>query len=77
MYYYGWRKANKSNSQGACVETANWRKASYSWEGSQCVETGDTDSGVAVRDTKANGRGPVLTFGADNWANFLKTVKAS
>ncbi|MFZ0192346.1 MAG: DUF397 domain-containing protein [Streptosporangiaceae bacterium] len=30
---------------------------------------------VGVRDTKANGRGPVLEFSASTWRDFLTRIK--
>lgn len=56
-----------------------WRKASYSGgEQGECVEVGAFPAGadaVAVRDTKAGGRGPVLGFTAEAWSVFLAEVK--
>jgi hypothetical protein len=62
---------------------AGWRKSSYSGDGNSCVElavsrpesrdgTGPT---VGVRDTKANGRGPVLEFSPSAWREFLSRIK--
>ena len=45
---------------------AGWRKSSYSGDGNSCVELASARDGagsvVGVRDTKADGRGPVLEF---------------
>lgn len=51
---------------------AVWRKSSHS-NGSQpnCVEVALGVDAVAVRDSK-NTSGPVLTFRATGWANFLR-----
>jgi Domain of unknown function (DUF397) len=61
---------------------AGWRKSSYSGDGNSCVElaatrpsAGAAGPAVGVRDTKANGRGPVLEFGADTWREFLSRIK--
>jgi hypothetical protein len=62
---------------------AGWRKSSYSGDGNSCVELAVTRPAargaagpvVGVRDTKANGRGPVLEFGADAWRAFLDRIK--
>jgi hypothetical protein len=55
-----------------------WRKSSYSGNGGgSCVEVGQAPAVVFVRDTKANGRGPVLRFTADAWRMFADTVKRS
>ena len=62
---------------------AGWRKSSYSGDGNSCVELAVTRPSargaagpvVGVRDTKANGRGPVLEFGADAWREFLSRIK--
>lgn len=62
---------------------AGWRKSSYSGDGNSCVELavtrpaarGTAGPVVGVRDTTANGRGPVLEFGADAWREFLSRIK--
>jgi hypothetical protein len=52
-----------------------WRKSTYSGgNGGDCVEIGETESAVAVRDTKDRA-GAVLTFGPDAWRRFAATVK--
>lgn len=53
-----------------------WRKSSASGSQNECVEVGEFPAGdVAVRDTKAEGRGPVLAFPASAWTAFLGDVK--
>ena len=60
-----------------------WRKSSYSGDGNSCVELAvtrpesrdGTDPVVGVRDTKANGRGPVLEFSPSAWREFLSRIK--
>lgn len=50
-------------------------KSSYSMTGN-CVEVSlDTGDRAAVRDSKAQGRGPVLVFTAEEWAAFLAGVR--
>jgi uncharacterized protein DUF397 len=58
---------------------AGWRKSSYSGDGNSCVEVAAARDSVSpvvgVRDTKRNGRGPVLAFSADAWREFLSQIK--
>ena len=62
---------------------AGWRTSSYSGDGNSCVEVAVTrhESGqaanrlIGVRDTKRNGRGPILEFGAAAWREFLGQIK--
>jgi hypothetical protein len=61
---------------------ADWRKSSYSGDGNSCVEVAVTRPAardgagpvVGVRDTKRNGRGPVLEFSAGAWQGFLSRI---
>ena len=55
---------------------AAWRKASYSNGSGSCVEVGTIRGEVVARDTKDNGHGPVLAFGADAWRRMIADVKA-
>ncbi|WP_431982532.1 DUF397 domain-containing protein [Streptomyces qinglanensis] len=55
------------------TDTLAWRKSSYSNGQSACVELAPTADGVAARDSKCTG-GPVLTFGAQQWATFVAGV---
>ena len=53
---------------------SNWRKSSYSADnGGACVEVASAEA-VLVRDT-TDREGPALTFTADAWRAFTKTVK--
>jgi hypothetical protein len=58
---------------------AGWRTSSYSGDGNSCVEVASASDGagsaVGVRDTKANGRGPVLEFGPNAWREFLTRIR--
>ncbi len=63
---------------------AGWRKSSYSGDGNSCIELaaarpeeGRVSPAVGVRDSKRNGRGPVLEFSADAWRDFLSRVKSA
>ncbi len=62
---------------------AGWRKSSYSGDGNSCVELaaarpqpGHVSPAIGVRDTKRNGRGPVLEFSGSAWRDFLNRVKS-
>ncbi|GIH26521.1 hypothetical protein Aph01nite_48310 [Acrocarpospora phusangensis] len=57
----------------------NWRKSSLSSGGDNCVEvasTGGPGGVVGVRDSKQQGRGPVLSFTPSEWRAFIDAVKA-
>jgi hypothetical protein len=52
----------------------NWRKSSYSADnGGACVEVASAEA-VLVRDT-TDRHGQVLTFTADAWLAFTKTIR--
>ncbi|MEV0287918.1 DUF397 domain-containing protein [Kribbella sp. NPDC050820] len=56
---------------------AAWRKATRSNANNNCVEVAlMPDGGAAVRDSKANGNGPVLRFTAPEWDAFRAGMKA-
>ncbi len=58
------------------MDLTNWRKASYSsGNGGNCIEVGTAAPAVAVRDTKQNGTGDVLTFTPAAWRKFTRKVK--
>jgi Domain of unknown function (DUF397) len=61
--------------QQADQDSVAWRKSSFSSAAGQCVEVGIHGDGVAVRDTKAAGYGPVLVFTHEEWAAFLAGAK--
>ncbi|WP_305784726.1 DUF397 domain-containing protein [Symbioplanes lichenis] len=54
---------------------AEWRKSMRSAQG-DCVEVSyqAEQAAVLVRDTKAAGEGPVLTFTRNEWAAFVGGV---
>jgi hypothetical protein len=54
---------------------SGWRKSSYSGSSGNCVEIAGAGRFVAVRDTKQEGRGPVLEFNADAWREFLAEAR--
>ena len=51
-----------------------WRKSSLSTTNG-CVEVAFVGDRIAVRDSKQQGRGPVLEFTATEWAAFLSGVR--
>ena len=51
-----------------------WRKSSLSTTNG-CVEVALVGDRIAVRDSKQEGRGPVLEFTAIEWAAFLGGVR--
>ncbi len=52
-----------------------WRKSSHSANGNNCVETGSVTGAVLIRDTKDNGRGPVLRVTPAEWQRFTKSIR--
>lgn len=60
----------------ADLACAPWRKSSWSAYNGSCVEVAPLAGAVAVRDTKAQGRGPVLMFGPHAWTAFLLEIKS-
>ncbi|RKN03781.1 DUF397 domain-containing protein [Streptomyces radicis] len=50
-----------------------WRKSSYSsGNGGSCLETRpERHHGIAVRDSKEHGAGPILTISHDAWRAFI------
>jgi hypothetical protein len=56
--------------------TPAWRKSTYSsGNGGNCVELGCKPGAVFVRDTKDNGRGPVLQLSVGDWKRFTVGIK--
>ncbi len=58
------------------VSRASWQKSSFSNLNGNCVEVGQfRPDRVGVRDTKDNGRGPILIFTGPEWTSFLAAAK--
>jgi hypothetical protein len=55
---------------------AGWHKSTYSNSSANCVEVAAGRGMVGVRDSKQEGRGPVLEFTGDRWQEFLRAVGA-
>ena len=62
---------------------AGWRKSSYSGDGNSCVElagarprSGHAGPTIGVRDSKRDGRGPVLEFSVSAWRVFVNRIKS-
>ncbi|HEX3780340.1 MAG TPA: DUF397 domain-containing protein [Pseudonocardiaceae bacterium] len=51
-----------------------WRKSSYSNGEANCVEVAFLAGGVAVRDSKEQGNGPIMEFAPRQWSRFMATV---
>jgi hypothetical protein len=53
-----------------------WRKSSYSsGNGGNCVEVGGVPGAVLVRDTKDQGRGPVLRLTSADWRRLTEGLR--
>ena len=51
---------------------AGWRTSTRSDNGANCVEVNLAADGVAIRDSKARGTGPVIHFTAGEWMAFIR-----
>jgi hypothetical protein len=56
------------------LQGATFRKADGCSDKS-CVEVAITADAIGIRDSKDNGRGPVLAFTPDEWAAFLNGAR--
>ncbi|GAA2500628.1 DUF397 domain-containing protein [Terrabacter carboxydivorans] len=52
---------------------ATWRKSVHSDTGA-CVEVAQSAGLIGVRDSKANGSGPILEFTSAEWCAFISGV---
>jgi hypothetical protein len=52
-----------------------WRKSTRSNNNGSCVEVRLHTSTVQVRDTKQEGRGPILAFTPVAWSTFIAATK--
>lgn len=51
---------------------AGWRTSTRSNNGTDCVEVDFTASSVEMRDSKAHGTGPIISFTPTQWTAFLR-----
>jgi hypothetical protein len=56
-------------------KTATWRKSIISDTGG-CVEVAFAEGTVGVRDTKAQGAGPILEFNEREWRAFIAGARS-
>jgi uncharacterized protein DUF397 len=56
-------------------DPTQWIKASRSGANGQCVQMRRSHGMVEVRDTKDQGRGPILRFTSAEWAAWLDGAK--
>ncbi|WP_407565380.1 DUF397 domain-containing protein [Streptomyces sp. 184] len=56
------------------LHSAAWFKSSYSNGNGNCVEVAFRHGAVAMRDSKQQGTGPVLTATPEAWRAFVAAV---
>jgi hypothetical protein len=58
------------------MEPVKWFKSTRSGNNGACVEVAKLgDDAIGVRDTKAQGNGPILTFTRAEWDAFIGGAK--
>ncbi|MFG1955593.1 DUF397 domain-containing protein [Micromonospora sp. NPDC048830] len=58
------------------MDSVKWFKSSRSGNNGACVEVARLgEDAIGVRDTKARGQGPILTFTQAEWAAFICGAK--
>jgi Domain of unknown function (DUF397) len=59
------------------AQTSGWRKSRRSNDSANCVEVGAVPDRrvVGVRDSKQEGRGPVLEFATPAWEAFVTAIR--
>lgn len=55
-------------------QNAQWFKSSYSNGNGECIEVAVLGDVVAMRDSKQQGVGPVLTGTVEGWQSFIASV---
>jgi hypothetical protein len=58
------------------ADSVMWRKSSRSGYSGNCVEIANFGDGqIGIRDSKANGRGPVIFVAPAGWSAFVAGIK--
>jgi hypothetical protein len=56
--------------------TVPWRTSSYTVRNEACVEVAGAPARVLIRDTKADGKGPILMFSPAAFTGLVGQIKA-